>query len=385
MSKKELQELNRGEKMKKIRFAIILTLNFIFMSFAYSQNLIEGIQNYDFPTVEKYVEKLGADLNKPVSQCIDNVENPSYLFLALKQDKRTDVEKRKMVKYLVEHGAKIDKNSLFYVLEWQDYEMLYFFYIQKKWKKNFTFTLGNLDTKHTPINTLANTFGWLVNSNLKEQKEELSQKRWTLLDYYQSPLLHKWQPGYVYNAVRDYYKGYYVAEGILWHNDSTEAFYTLELLARISETADYEKCNHTLWLIAEDLEHTKQYLRDGGDFCEVDYMAMNLLRNEELISFLKDLDFYKPCNLKTEKLGKFSIWVLKNYFSDKIDGKVIDFLNAVYLESVQGVSEETTEIIKNALNGGIDLNKPLDNFSEKTPLDFANEYCASETLEKYFP
>lgn len=170
----------------------------------------------------------------------------------------------------------------------------------------------------------------------------------------------------------------------MWY-DSTKAFYTLELLSRISETADYEKCNHTLWLIAEGLEHTKQYLREGGDFCEVDYMAMNLLKNEELISFLKDLDFYKPCNLKTENLGKFSIWVLQNYFADKIDADVIDFLNAVYLESVQGISEETTEIIKNAVNDGADLNKPLDNFSEKTPLDFAHEYCASETLEKYFP
>lgn len=81
--------------MKKFRFVIILTLNFIFMSFAYSQNLVEGIQNYDFPTVEKYVEKLGADLNKPVSQCIDNVENPSYLFLALNKMKELMLKKGK--------------------------------------------------------------------------------------------------------------------------------------------------------------------------------------------------------------------------------------------------------------------------------------------------
>ena len=263
--------------------------------------------------------------------------------------------------------------------------MLYLFYTHGKLGKNLTFTLGNLDTKHTPINTWANTFGSLFNSNYEKEKKELSQKQWTLLDYYQSPLLHKWYSSYLYNAGRDYYKGYYVDEGLGWlFYDSTKAFYTLELLARISKTADYEKCNHTLWLIAEDLEHTKQYLRDGGDFYEVDYMAMNLLRKEELISFLKDLDFYKPCNIKTEELGEFSIWVLRNFFADKIDGDTINFLNAVYFERSNGVSEETTEIIKNAVNGGIDLNKPLDNFSEKTPLYFAKKYCSSETLEKYF-
>lgn len=372
--------------MKKFRFAIILTFNFIFMSFAYSQNLAQAVLDCDFPTVEKYVEKLGADLNKPVLQCIGNVENPSYLFLTIcDKNQEADIEKRKMANYLIEHGAKIDKNSLFYVLEWQDYEMLYVFYNQGKLGKNLTFTLGNLDTKHTPINTLANTFGSLFNSNLEKEKKELSQKQWTLLDYYQSPLLHKWYSSYLYNAGRDYYNGYYLAEGLGWlFYDSTKAFYTLELLARISETADYENCNHTLWLIAEDLEHTKQYLRDGGDFCEVDYMAMNLLKNEELISFLKDLDFYKPCNIKTEELGEFSIWVLRNFFADKIDGDTINFLNAVYLEGSNGVSEETTEIIKNAVNGGIDLNKALDNFSEKTPLYFAKKYCSSETLEKYF-
>lgn len=370
--------------MKKLKLAIILTF---FTSFVHSQNLAQAVLDCDFPTVEKYVEKLGADLNKSFSnqylRYTDKIENCTYLFLSVVK------ENIKMAKYLIEHGAKIDKNSLFYVLEWQDYEMLYVFYTKGKLRKNLTFTLGNLDTKHTPINTLAETFGWLANSNvreqIKEQKEELSQKRWTLLDYYQSPLLHKWQSGYAYDARRNYYKGYYLAEGCgFWYYDSTKAFYTLELLARISETADYEKCNHTLWLIAEDLEHTKQYLSEGGDFCEVDYMVMNLLKKEELISFLKDLDFYKPCNIKTEELGAFSIWVLRNYFADKIDGNTIDFLNAVYLEGIHGVSEETTEIIKNAVNGGIDLNKPLDNFSEKTPLDFAKTYCSSETLENYF-
>ena len=42
-------------------------------------------------------------------------------------------------------------------------------------------------------------------------------------------------------------------------------------------------------------------------------MVMNFLKNEELISFLKDLDFYKPCNIKTEELGELSVWVLRNY------------------------------------------------------------------------
>lgn len=37
---------------KELRFAIISTLNFIFMSFAYSENLVEGIVNYDFPSVD---------------------------------------------------------------------------------------------------------------------------------------------------------------------------------------------------------------------------------------------------------------------------------------------------------------------------------------------
>lgn len=59
-------------------------------------------------------------------------------------------------------------------------------------------------------------------------------------------------------------------------------------------------------------------------------------------------------------------------------------MNAVYLDGSNGVSEETTELIKNAVNGGIDLNKPLDNFSEKNPFYFAKKYCSSETLEKYF-
>lgn len=107
--------------MKKFRFAIILAFNFIFMSFAYSQNLAQAVLDCDFPTVEKYVEKLGADLNKTLSkQNIGNVENPSYLLLTICEDnKEANIEKRKMANYLIEHGVKIDKNSLFYVLEWR--------------------------------------------------------------------------------------------------------------------------------------------------------------------------------------------------------------------------------------------------------------------------
>ena len=159
--------------MKKLRFAIIF--NFIFISFAYSQNLAQAVLECDFPTVEKYVEKLGADLNNPLSnQNIGNVENPSYLFLTIcEENKGANIEKRKMANYLIEHGAKIDKNSLFYVLEWQNYEMLYLFYTHGKLGKNLTFTLGNLDTKHTPINTWANTFGSLFNSNYEKEKKEL--------------------------------------------------------------------------------------------------------------------------------------------------------------------------------------------------------------------
>ena len=156
--------------MKKLRFAIIF--NFIFISFAYSQNLAQAVLECDFPTVEKYVEKLGADLNKPLSnQNIGNVENPSYLFLTIWENKGANIEKRKMANYLIEHGAKIDKNSLFYVLEWQNYEMLYLFYTHGKLGENLTFTLGNLDTKHTPINTWANTFGSLFNSNYEKRKK----------------------------------------------------------------------------------------------------------------------------------------------------------------------------------------------------------------------
>ena len=87
--------------MKKFRFAIILTFNFIFMSFAYSQNLAQAVLECDFPTVEKYVEKLEADLNKSLSnQNIGNVENPSYLFLTIWENKGANIEKRKIVLHL---------------------------------------------------------------------------------------------------------------------------------------------------------------------------------------------------------------------------------------------------------------------------------------------
>lgn len=366
--------------MKKLLIAIFLTL----LTFSvYSQNLAQAILQCDFPTVQKYVEKLGADVNKRLeNQFIDNVENPTYLFLSVySKNKGTDMEKRKMAKYLIEHGAKIDNDTFYYVLEMEDYEMLWVLYAYGKFELNLALTLGNLDTKHTPINTLANTIGSLFNNNLGIQKNELSQKKWTLLDYYLSPLLHKWTSGYTYNAQRDFYNGIY-SQDIWFSAQPTNAFYTLEEVARISGTTDYEKCNHTYWLIAEDLEHIKQYLKDGGSFYEVDYMAMNLLKNEEMISFLKDLDFYKPCNIETKKLGQFSFWVLRNYFADRIDQETIDFLNAVYLERWQGITEENTENILNLVSSGIDLHKPFDNFSKGTAFVFATMYCYPETLEK---
>ena len=111
------------------------------------------------------------------------------------------------------------------------------------------------------------------------------------------------------------------------------------------------------------MEKTKQYLQGGGSFYEADYMAMNLLKNEELINFLKDLDFYKPCNIKTKKLGQFSFWILKNYFTDKIDQNTIEFLSAVYRERLYGVTEENTQIILKLVNDGINLHKSLDRFN----------------------
>ena len=42
-------------------------------------------------------------------------------------------------------------------------------------------------------------------------------------------------------------------------------------------------------------------------------MVMNFVKNEELISFLKDLDFYRPCNIMTDELRELSICVLPNY------------------------------------------------------------------------
>ena len=55
-----------------------------------------------------------------------------------------------------------------------------------------------------------------------------------------------------------------------------------------------------------------------------------------------------------------------------------------YLIIIGNKKTKQVFVIKNAVNGGIDLNKSLDNFSEKTPLYFTKQYCSSETLEKYF-
>ena len=105
---------------------------------------------------------------------------------------------------------------------------------------------------------------------------------------------------------------------------------------------------------------------------------MNLLRNKELISFLKDLDFYKPCNICTKQLGEFSTWILIKYFDEKIDENTIDFLCAVYNERVYGVSK--IETVMSCLNKGLDLHKALDNFSKATPFIFAAMYASPETL-----
>lgn len=363
--------------MKRTTFIIL----FLFTLFsAHTQNLAQAVLQCDFPTVQKYVEKLDADVNKRLEkQYIDNVNNPTYLFLAVyDENSGSEHEKCKMAKYLIEHGAKIDADSLFWVLELQRYEMLCFLYTYGKIDRNIRLTLGNLDTVYSPMNTLANVFGSFSKS-YNEEKNKLAQKKWTLLDYYQSSLLHKWNKNFTYNAERNFYAGIYTNDYWLWY-DPTDAFYTLELLTRISVTEDYEKCNHTVWLISEDLEHIKKYLRDGGEFYEVDYMVMNLLKSEELIAFLKDLDFYKPCNIRTEKLGPFAFWILDNYFANKIDKDSIEYLKALYYQYFD-YSETYTNKIKELEANGIDLHKSLDNFSEKTLLDFKREYRLQNNIE----
>ena len=270
--------------MKNITCAIFFMLLTIC---AFSQNLAQAVLQCDFPTVQKYVEKLDSDLNKRLeNQYIDNVENPTYLFLSVYgRNEGSDIEKQKMAQYLIEHGAEIDTDTFFYVLENSDYEMLWVLYASGKFDYKLVLTLGDLDAKYSPINTFAKLFGGLFNDNLNKEKKELSEKQWTLLDYFQSSLLHKWTKYYSYNAQRDFYKGIYYDELGLWINNSiTEDFYTLEELCRISGTMDYEECNHTVWLIFEDLDKTKQYLKEGGSFYEVDYMAMNLLKTVKLVS-----------------------------------------------------------------------------------------------------
>ena len=362
--------------MKKFYIAICL----IFLSFStFSQNLAEAVFQCDFPTVQKYVEKLDADLNKRLdNQYIDNVLNPTYLFLSVYyKNEGTDLEKRRMAKYLLEHGAKIDADSLFYVLENDDYEMLWIFWEYGKMGRDWRLILGNLDSNHSPINSAINFLGRLSNENYEKEKAELSKRRWTLLDYYQSPFFHKWEVSYSYDTQRDFYNGVY-SQGMWFNSQETDRFYMMEELFRISRTENYEECNHTVWLIDGNLEYIKKYLRDGGAFHKIDYMAMNLLRNKELISFLKDLDFYKPCNICTKQLGEFSTWILIKYFDEKIDENTIDFLFAVYNERVYGVSE--IETVMSCLNKGLDLHKALDNFSKATPFIFAAMYASPETL-----
>lgn len=363
--------------MKKIRFIIL----FFFTVFsAHTQNLAQAVLQCDFSIVQKYVEKLDADVNKRLErQYIGYVNNPTLLFLTVyDENSGSELEKCKMAKYLIEHGAKIDADSLFWVLELQKYEMLWYLYAYGKMDRSLRLTLGNLDTEYSPMNTLSNVFGSFSKS-YAEEKKKLAQKKWTLLDYYQSSLLHKWNRNFTYNAERNFYAGVYTNDHWLWY-DPTNAFYTLELLARISITEDYEKCNHTVWLIEEDLEQIKKYLREGGEFYEVDYMAMNLLKNEELISFLKDLDFYKPCNIKTEELGPFAFWVLDIFFQDKIDKNTIEYLKALYYQHFASTEEYAKRIVELEKNG-IDLHKSLDNFSEKTLYDFKEDYRLQNNIE----
>ena len=66
------------KKFSSVFFLIFLPI------FVYSQNLAQAILQCDFSTVQKYVEKLDADLNKRIeNQYIDNVQNPTYLFLSV--------------------------------------------------------------------------------------------------------------------------------------------------------------------------------------------------------------------------------------------------------------------------------------------------------------
>lgn len=138
------------KKFSSVFFLIFLPI------FVYSQNLAQAILQCDFSTVQKYVEKLDADLNKRIeNQYIDNVQNPTYLFLSVYwQNKGTDMEKRKMAKYLIEHGAKIDSDTFFYVLENSDYEMLWVLYAYGKFDYKLALTLGYLDAVYSPVNHL---------------------------------------------------------------------------------------------------------------------------------------------------------------------------------------------------------------------------------------
>ena len=345
--------------------------------------MAEAVLKCDLPTVQKYVEKLGTDVNKAlIGETIDNVEDPTYLFLSVYwSNEGSDIEKRRMAKYLLEHGAEIDSDTFFFVLENRDYEMLRILYAYGKFPNGISISLGNLDRMYSPISSIVDLFGNISGENYKNDKQELSEKYWSLLDYYQSPLLHRWMKGYSYNAQRNFYLGTY--NGHNWVGGfETDDFYMLRLLCFISGTNDYEKCNHTVWLMAEDLEHVKQYLREGESFHEIDYMAMNLIKNQELISFLEDLDFYKPSNIKTKKLGPYALTILELYFSNTIDKNTIDFLNAVYSERVAGITEENSKIIEQCIENGMNLHTPLANFSEATPFVFAAMYCYPETLDK---
>ena len=363
--------------MKKIFF---LTCYFFIGIFVYSHDLAEAVFECDMPTVQKYVEKLNADLNKKTDYYIDNVKNPTYLFISVhNRNQGSEIEKRRMVKYLLEHGALIDDDTFFYVLEFSDYEMLWVLYNYGNFDNYRTISIGDIEASHSPINSVVNLLGSLFGK--ESEYEELEKKKWTLLDYFLSSYFHRWHENYNYNVQRNLYDGVYDG-GSIWDNKDTDNFYMIEALCRISSTVNYENCNHTVWLIAEDLDHTRKYLREGVAFRNIDFMAMNLLRNEELISFLKDLDFYKPANIESKKLGQTAFWILQEYFKGKIDSNTIKFLKAVYSERVNGSSEDITQIILDCINSGINLHTQLDNFSKYNPFIFAAMYCYPETLEK---
>lgn len=158
--------------MKKIFF---LTCYFFIGIFVYSHDLAEAVFECDMPTVQKYVEKLNADLNKKTDYYIDNVKNPTYLFISVhNRNQGSEIEKRRMVKYLLEHGALIDDDTFFYVLEFSDYEMLWVLYNYGNFDNYRTISIGDIEASHSPINSVVNLLGSLFGK--ESEYEELEKK-----------------------------------------------------------------------------------------------------------------------------------------------------------------------------------------------------------------